>query len=197
MPYIQHTKQLLLASLISLCSFSSLALEVTPYLGYVFASDIIDANGEELTVEKGNSFGLGIAWKDGPNGLGQVLVTSTSHEFDTNIGTTGNMDVIYAHFNGVAQFKQHNYITTVSIGLGGAYYDVEDGSDDIFPSFTAALGTKYQINQQFAFVTELRSYVTLTDEDNELFCQAGNCLAEFEDSLWIETAISVGVTYSF
>lgn len=197
MPFIHHTKKLLLASLISLCCFSSFAVEVTPYLGNVFASDFVDASSEELAVEKGNSVGLGIAWKDGPHGLGQVLIMSTSHEFDTNTGTTGNMDVIYAHFNGIAQFKQSNYTTTVSIGLGGAYYDVENGKDDIFPSFTAALGTKYQLSQQFAFVTELRSYVTLTDEDNELFCQADNCLAEFEDSLWIETAISVGVTYSF
>ena len=191
-----HTKTLI-ACLFIFFSFSTLAVEVTPYFGKIYAGEINDMNGEELTIDDAESIGLGIAWNDGPNGQGQILITAASHDFDTTSDTKGKMDVVYAHFNGIAQFRQRNYVTTVSIGLGGAYYDVENGSDDLLPSLTAALGTKYKIDNNFSVVTELRGYATLTDDDSELFCQNGSCVAEFDGTLWIETSISVGVSYSF
>lgn len=177
--------------------FSSFSIEITPYFGQMFANDFIDENDDELSVDSSDSIGLGIAWKDGPNGLGQILITSTKHDFDNNFGSKSEMDVIYAHFNGVAQFRHQNYVTLVSIGVGGAYYDVDGGHDDVFPSLTAALGTKYQIDENFAIVTELRGYATLTDEDSDLFCQGESCLGEFDNALWFETSISLGVSYSF
>lgn len=179
-------------------SFPLFAVEITPYVGKIYGADFINNNGDDLSVENDNNLGLGIAWQDGPNGQGQVLITSASHEFETNTdNVTGNMDVIYAYFNGIAQFKQQDYITTVSLGLGGAYYDVENGSSSIFPSLTAALGTKYKIDDSLSFVTEIRSYITLTDEESDIFCQDNECIAEFESALWIETSLSVGVSYSF
>lgn len=180
-----------------LLPLSTMAIEITPYIGQMYGNDFAGDNNTELTVESGNSFGLGIAWQDTPNGMGQILLTSTSHDFDTNLGNKSEMDVIYAHFNGVAQFRQQNYVTTVSIGVGGAYYDVANGHDDVFPSLTAALGTKYKIDDNLSIVTELRGYATLTDEDSDIFCQGDNCLAEFDNALWFETSISVGISYSF
>ncbi|MGJ8694277.1 MAG: hypothetical protein ACSHW0_17545 [Thalassotalea sp.] len=186
-----------LISLLFLTAFSSSAIEVTPYIGQIYANDFISQNDEVLAVEASKNFALGISWKDGPNGQGQFLFTSANHDFETNSGGVGEIDIIYAHFNGIAHFRQHNYITTVSIGLGGAYYDVKDGKDDLFPSFTAALGTRYQIDKNLAVVTELRSFVTLTDDESDILCPNSVCLAEFENALWIQTSISLGVSYQF
>lgn len=194
---MKHVISKVFATAAFLSAFSASAVEITTYGGKISANDFATDTQEELSVDAGDSFALGIAWNDGPNGQGQFLFTSTNHEFETSAGTSSEIDVIYAHFNGVAQFRQQNYVTTVSIGLGGAYYDVKDGNDDLLPSFTAALGTRYKINENFAVVTELRGFVTLTDDDSDLFCPDDVCIAQFESSLWIETSVSVGVAYSF
>lgn len=173
------------------------AIEITPFIGQAIGSDLVDDSDNELSVDSGNTFGLGIAWKSGHNGKGQILIASTSHEFDTALGGKSEMDLLYTHFNGVLEFKQFHYTTTIAMGLGATYTDVEGGKDSIYPSFTAALGTRYEIDKNFSVVTEIRSYITLADEDNDVFCQEGSCLANYENALWFDTSITLGIAYRF
>ena len=64
-------------------------------------------------------------------------------------------------------------------------------------SASVAFGTRYEFSKQVALVTELRAYATLIDEDDAMFCQQELCSANFKDSLWIDSSITVGIAYKF
>jgi hypothetical protein len=194
----------ILTTVIGICaltlSTSSIAtqLEITPYVGKMYSDDLTNSiTDEDISVDSATHFGLGFAWQDTPNGQGQILVNYASHDFKVdNDGPSQSIDVLYAHFNGIAQFRQQHYVTTVSIGLGGARFS-SDGGNEIAPSFTAAFGTRYEISKVASIVTEIRGYASLMDDGDTLFCTDDTCAPQYNDTLWIDTSISVGFAYKF
>lgn len=172
--------------------------EITPYVGQMFSSDLREPlSVETISVDSGTNFGIGLAWFDSPKGQGQVLLNHVSHNFSSK--ATGNkhkVAVTYAHFNGVALFRQNKYVTTLSLGLGGAYFKTDESSN-LTPSATIAVGTRYEFSNNFAFVTELRGYASLVKEDDDSFCSNDICSAQFKGAAWLDTSVSVGLAYSF
>ena len=174
-------------------------LEITPYIGQMSSSDLISNqdNGIDLAVDGANNYGLAIAWQDSPKGQGQILFNTVRHNFiSTSDLQEHSFDVTYLHFSGVAQFKQRYYVTTVSLGVGGTYFDT-DNKEEIYPSLTVAFGTRYELSKTFAIVTELRGYASYIEEDNQLFCEGTTCHALLEKSMWLEGSISVGFAVKF
>ena len=173
-------------------------LEITPYIGNMSGSDLTVTNSNaSIPVDSATHFGIGLSWQESPNGQGQVLLNYSSHDFKIDAdGPTSSLDVLYAHFNGIAQFKQRKYITTVSVGLGVARFS-SDGGSEISPSFTAAIGTRYELSNVASIVTELRSYASLMQDGDTLFCKTDTCTAGYEDAAWIDTSISIGFAYKF
>jgi hypothetical protein len=172
--------------------------EVTTFVGKMYSSDVIGVDGTDINVDEGNNFGVAFAWQDSPNGQGQVMLNYVSHDFFSPLAQSNDsLDILYAHFNGVAMFRQAQYVTTMSLGLGGAYFDADNGSEELYPSASIAFGTRYEFSATMALVTELRAYATLIDEDDQLFCRNDNCTANFDDSLWIDSTISIGLAIKF
>ncbi len=174
-------------------------LEITTFIGQMSSSDLISNqdNGIDLAVDGANNYGLAIAWQDSPKGQGQILFNTVSHNFiSTSDLQEYSFDVTYLHFSGVAQFKQRYYVTTVSLGVGGTYFDT-DNKEEIYPSLTVAFGTRYELSKTFAIVTELRGYASYIEEDNQLFCEGTTCHALLEKSMWLEGSISVGFAVKF
>ena len=174
------------------------SIEITPYIGQTFGPQFISNDGSsESNIASDTSLGLGIAWQESSRGQGQILINYLSRDFTSSIDQQSHsFDTLYAHFSGITHFKQQNYVTTVSLGIGGTYFK-SDQSDVLYPSLTAALGTRYEFSKNLAFVTEIRSYMTLTKNDEKLFCDTNNCFARFDDSIWFDTNISVGFAYTF
>jgi len=172
--------------------------EITPFAGYMVSSDLQEYDSStDISVDAGPNFGIGFAWQDTPKGQGQILINYVSHDFSGAEGTQdGSVDIIYTHFNGIAQFRQNAYVTTVSMGLGAGFFDT-DASSEVYPSFTAAIGTRYEFSDAFAFITELRTYASLVDEDKNSFCKDDVCIAQYNGSLWYDTSLSVGLAFSF
>jgi hypothetical protein len=191
---------ILINATVTLVPFTTYArdLEVTPFIGQMFSSDIVSSqDGIDLVVSDASNYGLAIAWQDSPKGQGQILLNTVSHDF---VSTTDlkehSFNVTYLHFSGVAQFRQQKYVTTVSLGVGGTYFDTEN-KEDIYPSLTLAFGTRYELSKSFAIVTELRGYASYIEEDNQLFCEGTTCHALLENTLWLEGSISVGFAVKF
>lgn len=172
--------------------------EFSGHFGQTWTSDLTAlGTNQTIAIDDGNNYGFGIAWNDSPNGMGQVLFNFVSHDYVSGLDQQKHsLDITYGHFNGVALFRQENYVTTVSLGLGGAMFDT-GFNDKVYPSATISIGTRYEFSDKLAFFTELRSYGSLVDEEDQLFCQGDSCHAEFEDSLWLEANISVGISYRF
>lgn len=182
------------------CSLPSIAteFEITALFGQMYGSDLKSADGDiDISTDNGGNFALAIAWQDSPNGQGQIMINSVSHDFTSPVDTNKNgLNIIYAHFNGIAQFRQQSYMTTVSLGLGGAYFD-SDFAEELYPSASIAVGTRYEFSDRLSFVTELRGYASIVDDQDDTFCQGEICHAKFSDTLWIDANISVGLAYKF
>lgn len=193
-----YTQWLIVA--MSLCVPRVIAadFEISALFGQMYGSDLKGSNEETtISVDDGGNFSLAIAWQDSPNGQGQIMLNSVSHDFTSDLDEQGySLDILYAHFNGVAQFRQQSYVTTVSLGLGGAYFDSDAGAE-MYPSATLAVGTRYEFSTNLAFITELRGYASVVDENDGLFCQNDVCHAHFDDTLWIDANISIGIAYKF
>ena len=173
-------------------------LEVTPYLGKMYGSDLTNSvTDKNISVGSSNHYGVSASWQDTPNGQGQVLLNYTKHDFKANDESKSqSVDVLYIHFNGVAHYRQPQYVTTFSIGLGGARFS-SDGGSEISPSFTSALGTRYELSPMSAIVTELRVYASLMQDGDTLFCRDEACLPQYNDALWVQTSISIGYAHKF
>lgn len=199
MKFIKNVQHWVCIAVLS-CSFSVTAtdFEVTALFGKMYGSDLQSSDGQsDIAVDNSGNFGLAIAWQDSPNGQGQILLNKTSHDFNSELdNSTRSLDITYAHFNGVAQFRQQHYVTTVSLGLGGAYFE-SDNSEDLYPSASIAFGTRYEISNNIALVTELRGYASIVDEKDNTFCSGEICHAKFNDTLWIDSNISIGIAVKF
>ena len=173
-------------------------LEITPMIGYNVSPNLIsDDKTVELTTTDEPSIALAFSWQDSSPGQGQLLFNYISRDFADNIDqSTHAFDTYYAHFNGVAFFKDRDYITTVGMGIGAAYFN-SDFDSAIYPSVTFAVGTRYEFSTNLAFITELRAYATLTENDDTVFCQNDSCFAHFDDAIWIDAQVSIGIAYSF
>ncbi|AOW77790.1 hypothetical protein A3Q34_13610 [Colwellia sp. PAMC 20917] len=191
---------LLINSVLLLLPFTSHArdIEITPFIGQMFSADLINSqNGTDLVVTDDKNYGLAIAWQDSPNGQGQILLNTVSHDFVSSSDLQEqSFDITYLHFSGVTQLKQQNYVTTISLGIGATYFET-DSKDEIYPSLTMAFGTRYELSKNVALVTELRGYASYIEEDNQLFCQESICHALLEDGLWLDGSISVGLAIKF
>ncbi|MBA6351310.1 hypothetical protein [Colwellia sp. BRX9-1] len=191
---------LLINSVLLLLPFTSHArdIEITPFIGQMFSSDLINSqNGTDLVVTDDKNYGLAIAWQDSPNGQGQILLNTVSHDFiSSSDQQEHSFDITYLHFSGVTQLKQQNYVTTISLGIGATYFET-DSKNEIYPSLTMAFGTRYELSKNVALVTELRGYASYIEEDNQLFCQESICHALLEDGLWLDGGISVGLAIKF
>jgi hypothetical protein len=110
---------ILINSVLLLLPFTSHArdIEITPFIGKMFSADLINSqNGTDLVVTDDKNYGLAIAWQDSPNGQGQILLNTVSHDFISSSDLQEHsFDITYLHFSGVTQLKQQNYVTTISL----------------------------------------------------------------------------------
>jgi hypothetical protein len=172
-------------------------LEITSMLGHNFSPDLTSSTTNTLPTSNETNIALAFAWQDAKAGQGQILLNFISRDFtDDSNQSTHSFDTLYAHFSGVGYFKERNYITTVGLGIGATYFN-SDFDDVISPSITAAIGTRYTLSDTLTLITELRGYATLTDDNDTLFCQDDNCIAHFDDAIWFDTQITIGIAYRF
>lgn len=208
MRYIGTVSLLILASL-TLHS-NAAELEVSSYVGYTFSPSLAGAdNSSTISVDDNVNFSLGFAWQESTakraknQGQGQLLINYISRDFisddiSSNLQSNAeySFDTLYVHFNGVSFIKESGYTTMISLGFGASYFD-SDFDNVIYPSLSTAIGTRYELSPQLTFITEVRAYATLVKDDEPLFCQQESCAAFFDDALWFDTNISIGLAYSF
>lgn len=192
------TLSTLFVTLLLSTNLNAAELEVTALVGQTFSPDLL-SNNNSTTISSSNepNFALGFAWQDSPTGQGQISVNYISRDFtDTIDSSKHSFDTIYTHFSGVSQFKDRDYITTLGLGVGATYFN-SDYDSAVYPSVTVAVGTRYEYSENLVFITELRGYATLTDNDDTLFCNTDVCVAQFERTVWFDTQISIGLAYTF
>jgi hypothetical protein len=172
-------------------------LELSVMFGQANGPDLATNDNRNINLDSGNNIAVGIAWQENVNGQGQILLNRVSHDFIGENKANNELNITYAHFNGIALYRQQNYVTTLSLGLGGAYFHVKQGDEALYPSVNVAFGTRYEFSEQITLVTELRAYATIIDKDDALFCMQDICSINFMDSLWVDSSITVGIAIKF
>jgi len=188
----------MLATSLSSHSLTAQEFEVMPLVGFTYSPSLSSgADASSIASSNETNVGLGFAWRESATGQGQILINHISREFIDNAAQSSySFDTTYAHFNGIALFKDRGYTTTVGIGLGATLFS-SDFDDTTYPSVTAAIGTRYEFSDNLALITELRAYATFTKDDDSLFCNADNCIAYFDGAIWLDSQVSLGLAYRF
>lgn len=186
----------IVCSLVLASNVSANQFEISVMAGQMYGSDLLAADKSDINVDSGNNIAIGFAWQESVNGQGQILLNRVSHDFIGDKEKGNTLAIVYGHLNGVALFRQQNYVTTMSLGFGAAHFDAKHGNE-LYPSASISFGTRYEFSDSMAFVTELRAYATLVDKDDALFCSQDICTANFDNSLWIDSSISVGIAMKF
>lgn len=206
----KHQKAITKLSSLAISAFSllllpaqALEIELTPMVGYTFSPDLISGDrASDISVTDEVNFSMAIAWQEATSkqrksqGQGQVLINYINRDYTDTSGAKHDFSTYYAHFNGVTFMQSGNHTTTIGFGLGGAFFDTDNDSA-IYPSVTASVGTRHNISDNLTFITEVRMYASLVKDDDELFCQAENCSAYFNDAIWFDSNISIGLAYRF
>lgn len=188
------------------CSFmfstnlQAVEFEVAPMVGYTFSPDLTNGKVTQLlsTTNEPN-FALALNWHDTESGQGQgqVLINYISRDFTDDIDqSTHSFETVYTHFSGIAFFPEKYYLTTFGFGLGATYFN-SDFDDDLYPSLTVSLGTRYTLSDTLTLITEVRGYATFVNDNDTLFCQDDNCYAHFNSGIWFDSQLSIGVAYKF
>ena len=195
----RYLSPLIATYLLAFSQFSAATeFEIMPLVGYTFSPELNNGeNTASIPTTDEQNFGLAFSWQESAKGQGQILVNYITRDFTNDVDqTTHSFDTLYAHFNGVAFFKEKRYTTTVGIGIGATYFDTEY-DDAIYPSLTASLGTRYEFSDNLALITELRAYATIAKSDDSSFCSGDSCLAQFDGGIWVDTQVSIGIAYRF
>jgi hypothetical protein len=196
----RYRKVIIILGCTQIFSLNALAadLEITSMLGYTNSPKLTsDDNSIDIKTTNEPNVAFAFSWQDSTTSQGQILVNYISRDFTDNIDQSKHsFDTLYAHFNGVAFYKERNYTTTVGMGVGAAYFN-SDFDSAVYPSFTISIGTRYEYSVNLTFITELRAYATLTEEDDTVFCQNELCVAHFDNALWIDSQLSIGLAYRF
>jgi hypothetical protein len=198
--FSRYSKVIITLSCLQTFSISAFAgdIEITSMLGYTNSPELTDKDRTtEIETTNEPNIAFAFSWKDYPNGQGQILVNYISRDFIDNIDqSTHSFDTVYAHFSGIAFYKERNYTTTIGMGVGATYFN-SDFDNAVYPSVTFALGTRYTLSENLTFITEIRAYATLTKDDDTVFCKNESCIAHFDDTIWLDKQFSIGLAYSF
>jgi len=181
-------------------------IEITPFVGYRFASDINAINSDaEITtnirLNEDTSYGFLLAWDYDRKRQGELLVSHYTSRFSQglNLASNDNLAITYVHIGGNVPISDGVVPLFVTGGLGLTHFSPDDSllSDETRFSFNLGLATKILISEQISLRFGGRVYATLFNSDSQMFCNKQNCAVLISSDLWIQSEVNVGITFSF
>jgi len=203
-----HIQSILLPIALTLCSFSTHAVEITPLLGYRAGGEFIDeANSQKRTVDSSSTFGLILSYPDKSGTNYELYYSHQSSDLNSvsfaSTTTTGNVNVPltidYLHIGGTTPISNSEKLETfVSGGLGFTYLspDFEDLQSDLRASFSIGIGLKLPLSERIAFRIETRALATLYNNNSAIFC-SGGCTLKVNGNFLLQTEVFAGIAVKF
>ena len=203
-------KAMIKLSFISCLFFStnSIAVEITPLLGFRGGGEFIDADTDKKhNVASSNVYGLILGW---PYEQGKTLEIYYSHQSsDLNsvsvtipsIAATTDLPLTidYLHIGGTTPISSDGDLKTfVSGGFGFTYLspDLTNLQSDLRASFSLGIGLKWPITKSVSLRLETRGSATLFNSNSALFCNGG-CSLTVNGSLFTQIEVLAGLSIRF
>lgn len=160
------------------------SVELTPFVGFRFASDLTADLGflgvgvEDLEVDQGSSLGVSLAFPVVGDLQVELLVSRQESELVAAGGLFGrdlplfDLDVTYYQAGLLWEWGHGRARPYLAFGVGAAELDPDfpDLSAALRPAANAGVGVKLYFSQHLGLRVEGRGYWVLLDEDADEFC---------------------------
>ena len=194
-------------SIISMPSVAKQALEfeITPLIGYRFGGDFDTSQAEihnRVELNDETSYGLLTAWSYDRTRQGEFLIshynTNFSESSDFSVSNTG-LGITYAHLGGNVSISEGPVPFYLTGGLGLTHLSPSDKqlSDETRFSLNVGLASKIDLSERLKLRLDSRVYGTFFNSDSAIFCDAEVCAIYISSNIWVQTEVSVGLTYRF
>ncbi|TWX68661.1 porin family protein [Colwellia demingiae] len=183
----------------------ALEFEITPLIGYRFGGDFDttqDNINNRIELSDETSYGLLTAWSFDRKRQGEFLIshynTNFSESSDFSASNTG-LGITYAHLGGNVPISEGPIPFYLTGGLGLTHLAPNDKqlSNETRFSVNIGLASKIELSERFSLRLDSRVYGTFFNSDSAIFCDVETCAIYISSSIWVQTEVSVGLTYRF
>lgn len=204
-----NPRSLVLFALCALLAGPSLAagLELTPFVGYRIGGDFDNTSdffAVDLEADDGESYGLILAFEVTRQFQVELLWSQQESTLLETGGFLGQDDVLfdldidYYHAGILYQWSPGQLRPFFTASLGGTRFrPVGDLSDDTRFSMALGGGVKFMANEHFGLRLEARGFATLIEDDDESFCDFGDCYYYDGDDYFTQLETRAGLIFAF
>jgi hypothetical protein len=183
----------------------ALNFEITPLIGYRFGGDFDTSKDEahnRIELNEETSYGLLTAWSFDRNRQGEFLVSHYNTNFSSSddfSASNTELGITYAHIGGNVPVTEGPVPLYVTGGLGLTHLAPKgDGlSDETRFSVNVGLASKIQLSEHVSLRLDGRVYGTFFNSDSAIFCDAATCAIYISSDIWVQSEVSVGISYRF
>ena len=176
----------------------------TPQVG-IRASDSLqdELTDESINIDDTSSFGFILSMRRDRLATYDLYFSRQNTELiPRSAGVPGNpldIRIDYFHMGGTVDYEVDNLHPFATGGLGIARISP---ANDIFGtetkfSFSLGGGVKVPINERVGLRFEARALGISTNGDKSILCANGQCVAQFEGSLFLQYEASIGLSITF
>jgi opacity protein-like surface antigen len=198
--------RVVLAALCLAPALASADVYVTPFAGYSFAASSLDASKDDslgsVSAEESSHYGIMLGTTTRHPGNMYVLYSSQSTDLKAG-GAFSNQRVTslkldYAHVGGSLYFPKGNFLPYVTASMGLTQMRPgDDYSNETRFSLGLGTGVEYRLGDNLALIADVRAFATFIDSENDLFCDASNCIWKVNADLMWQGQANVGVSFRF
>jgi opacity protein-like surface antigen len=178
--------------------------EITPFVGWMAGGSFEEpTTSNELDVEDDTNFGIFLNLiADVPERQYELLYTKQSSVVEGAVPM--DLDVQYLQIGGTVGYPQTRYaIPYFGVTVGGARFtpDLAGLDDETKVSFSVGGGVRFPITKHFGVRLDVRGFITLLEDDSEIFCVSdpptAGCAIKPKSDTFVQYTGSLGVSIGF
>jgi opacity protein-like surface antigen len=178
--------------------------EITPFVGWM-AGGSFEEPGTKASrdVEDDTSFGIFLNLAtDVPARQYELLYAKQSSVVEG--AAPMDLDLQYLHIGGTVGYPQSAHVIPyfgATIGAARFTPDLRGLDDETKLSFSIGGGVRFPITQRFGIRFDVRAFITLLENDSEIFCvsdpPSAGCLIKPKSDTFVQYTGSLGVSFGF
>lgn len=178
--------------------------EITPFAGLMAGGSFEDpTTGAERDVEDDMNYGIFLnVMADVPERQYELLYTKQSSVVEGAIPV--DLDLQYLHIGGTVAYPQNRYVNPyfgATVGAARFQPDVAGLDDETKVSFSVGGGIRFPITKHFGIRFDVRAFITLLEDDSEIFCvsdpPSAGCSIRPKSDTFLQYTGSLGVSFGF
>lgn len=179
--------------------------EITPFVGWMAGGSFEEpSTGAERDIDEDTSFGIFLnLMADVPERQYELLYVKQGTMVEGSVPM--DLDIEYLQIGGTVAYPQNRYVNPYfGMTVGGARFspDLQGLDDETKIAFSAGGGMRIPITQHFGIRLDFRAFVTLLEDDTEIFCvsdpaNTSGCAIRPKGDTLVQYTGSLGVMFGF